>query len=71
MRLAIMLVEVVAVNTTKTELMPYNLAIIFAVDTIRSSAGWAYFVRVVNYKTCACDHQEGPVVIQTENLNKF
>ena len=35
-------------NTMKTELRQYNLAIIITVDTLRSSAGRAYF-EVVNY----------------------
>ena len=42
-------------NTTKTELRQYNLAIIITVHTIRSSAGRAYFDEVVNYQVCARD----------------
>ena len=59
-----------AMNTTKTKLRRYNLAIIIAVD-IRSSAGRAYLDKVVNYHACARDRREGPVLIQTDNLNKF
>ena len=36
-------------GATKTELRQYNLAIIITVNTIRSSAGRAYFDKVVNY----------------------
>ena len=45
-------------NATKTELRQYNLAIIITVDTLRSSAGRAYF-EVVNYQAFARDHREG------------
>ena len=44
---------------TKIESRQYNLAIIITVDTLRSSAGRAYF-EVVNYQTFACDHRKGP-----------
>ena len=47
-----MLEKLAAMNTTKTESRQYNLAIIITVDTIRSSAGRAYF-EVVNYQAFA------------------
>ena len=67
--------KLAAMNATKTELREYNnyLAIIITVDTLRSSAGRAYF-EVVNYQAFAHDHREGPFgdsVSQTDNLNKF
>ena len=43
-------------STTKTKLRQYNLAIIFGVDTIRSSAGRIYFDKVVHNQMCARDH---------------
>ena len=54
-----MLEKLAAMNATKTELRQYNLAIIITVDTLRSSAGRAYF-EAVNYQAFAHDHQEGP-----------
>ena len=60
-------------NAMKTELRQYNLAIIITVDTIRSSAGRAYF-EVVNYQAFARDRREGPFgteFSQTDNLNKL
>ena len=66
-----MLEKLVAMNATKTKLRRYNLAIIIAVNTIRSCAGRAYLDKVVNYHVCARDRREGPVVIQTDSLNKF
>ena len=54
-----MLEKLAAMNATKTELRQYNLAIIITVDTLRSSAGRAYF-EVVNYQAFTHDHREGP-----------
>ena len=54
-----MLEKLAAMNTTKTELRQYNLAIIITVDTLRSSARRACF-EAVNYQAFARDHQEGP-----------
>ena len=46
-------------NAMKTESRQYNLAIIITVDTLRSSAGRAYF-EVVNYQAFARDHRKVP-----------
>ena len=56
-----------AMNTMKTELRQYNLAIIITVDTLHSSAGRAYF-EVVNYQAFARDHQEGPFEDSAEQI---
>ena len=66
-----MLEKLVEMNATKTELRQYNLAIIITKDTIRTSAGRVYFDEVLNHQACARDRQEGPLVIQTDNLGKF
>ena len=63
-----MLEKLTAMNATKIELRQYNLPIIITVDIIRSSAGRTYFDTTM---LCAHDCREGPVVIQTDNLNKF
>ena len=46
-------------NATKTEPRQYNLATIITVETLRSSAGRAYF-EVVNYQAFARDYRKGP-----------
>ena len=52
-------------NSMKTELRQYNLAIIITMDTLRSSTRRAYF-EVVNYQAFAHDHREGLLVIQPD-----
>ena len=46
--MAVCLEKLMAMNTTKTELRLYTLAIIIAVDTILSSTERVYFDGVVN-----------------------
>ena len=47
---ASMLEKLAAMNASATESRQYNIAIINTVDKIRSSAGRAYFDKVVNYQ---------------------